>query len=104
MHLDLFHSRTFASFAAATFDIEGKASWLIALHLGGWKLGKEIADGIKELDIGARIGSGCPTDGLLVYGDNLVYMVCSGYRSELSYFVVCAIEHVVQMRMESLVD
>ena len=54
MHLDFYDAAALAGFAAPTFDIETKPTWLIAARLGFGQARIPIPDGRE----GPRIGGG----------------------------------------------
>ena len=72
LHLDLELSLSLAGFAAATFDVEGETTFLVAANLGLGQFGKQIANIIKNAGIGGWIGAGRAADGGLVNVNHFV--------------------------------
>ena len=104
VHLNLIHAGSLTGLAASTLHIEGKTSRLIALHLGEGQFSKQRADGIKDLHIGTGIGSRRAADGLLIDGDHFIKVLSSKYLFKFTHFMVAAMEEIVQIGRQGLVD
>src|SRR6202022_2221357 len=72
LHLDRNRTVTLASLAAAAWNVEGEVSRAESAFLGLWQRSKEIADCVKSLEIGDRIGARCTTDGRLINQNNFI--------------------------------
>src|ERR1700719_1025256 len=72
LHLDRNRTVTLASLAAAAWNVEREVSRAETAFLGLRQRGKQIADGVKGLDIGDRIGARCTTDGRLIHQNNFI--------------------------------
>src|SRR6267143_39383 len=72
LHLDRNRAVTLASLAAAAGNVEREVSRAETAFLGLRQRGKQIADRVKGLDIGDRIGARCTTDGRLVNQNNFI--------------------------------
>ncbi len=75
MHFHLDHAGAVAGFAPAALQVEAEPAARIAVQPGLLLLGEHFADEIEHLDVGGRIGTGRPADGLLVDVDDLVHEV-----------------------------
>ncbi|MNW47111.1 hypothetical protein D3C74_244320 [compost metagenome] len=75
MHFNLDDPVPFASFAAAAFDVEAEASFLIAAHLRFGRLGEQIANVVEHPGVRCRIGTWRTTDWRLVDIDDLIHMI-----------------------------
>src|SRR6202171_6868643 len=65
LHLDRNRTVTLATVAAAAGNVEGEVSRAETAFLGLRQRSKQIADGVKGLDIRDRIGARCSTGGRL---------------------------------------
>src|SRR6195256_3451156 len=72
LQLDRNRTVTLASLAAAARNVEGEVSRAETAFLGLRQRSKEIADGVKGLDIRDRIGARCSTDGRLINQNNFI--------------------------------
>ncbi len=77
LHFNAVLSLTLAGLAAATFDIETKATWLVATNFAFRHTGKQFADGVEKVRIGCRIGARRTANWALVDFDDLVQVLQS---------------------------
>src|SRR4029077_12333676 len=72
LHLDRHRTVTLESLAAAAGNVEGEVPRAETALLGLRQRSKEIADGIKGIDVRDRIGARCTTDGRLIHQTNFI--------------------------------
>ena len=75
VHLNLEGAVARTGFAASAFHIEREAAHLIAPHTSFVGGGEELADMSEDTDVGGGVGARGASDGLLVYVDDLVYVL-----------------------------
>ncbi len=75
MHLDLDQTIALAGLAAPAFDVERKATGLVAAGFGFRQACKPVADRAEGAGIGCRVGPGGSPDGRLVDDDDLIDLV-----------------------------
>ncbi len=104
VHFQFVRAVSLAGLAAAPLDVKAEATRLVAPFFRFGQLGVQLADFVKDFDVGGRIGTGCAADGRLIDGDHLVQVPESFDFPIRARFAVAAIQVATEGLDQDIVD
>src|SRR6185437_8086012 len=104
IHFDAALAFALAGFAAASGDVEGEASGLVAALAGLGEHGEQVADGGEDSGVGGGVGARSASDGGLVDADGLVDLVAAADAGVFAGLFAGAVEGFGEGAVEGVID